>query len=141
MDNTTVLEIAKKEGEAINRHDADAYAAGYAADATASDPQYPEPLKGRKAIRKDIVDFFTAFPDIQSKVLNIVVSGNTLAFEVEMSGTHKGPLITPTGTIPAANKHMQMRGGRFMRINSHGQITECNRYYDLTGIMQQLGLM
>lgn len=141
MDTTSVVEIAKKEGDAINRHDADAYASGYTADATAYDPQYPELLKGREAIRKDIVDFFTAFPDVQSKVLNIVANGNALAFEVEMSGTHKGPLITPTGTIPATNKHIQMRGGRFMRINSQGQITECNRYYDLAGIMQQLGLM
>lgn len=141
MDTADILKIAKKEGEAINRHDADAYAAGYAVDAIAYDPQYPELLKGREAIRQDIVDFFTAFPDVQSKVLNTVVSGNSLAFEVEMSGVHKGPLITPTGPIPATNKRMQMRGGRFMRINAQGQITECNRYYDLAGIMQQLGLM
>jgi len=141
MDTTTIIQIAKKEGDAINRHDADAYAAGYAADATAYDPQYPELLKGREAIRKDIVDFFTAFPDVQAKVLSIVVSDNTLAFEVEMSGTHKGPLLTPTGTIPATNKPMQMRGGRFMRINAEGMIVECNRYYDLLGIMYQLGLM
>lgn len=141
MDATNILDIAKKEGNAINRHDADAYALGYAVDATAYDPQYAEPLRGREAIRKDMVDFFTAFPDVQSKVLNTVMNSDTLAFEVEMSGTHTGPLITPTGTIPATNKRMQMRGGRFMRVNSQGQITECNRYYDLMGIMRQLGLM
>lgn len=140
MDSAIILEIAKKEGEAINRHDADAYAEGYAKDATAFDPQYPEPLEGREAIRQDIVDFFTAFPDIKSKVLSIVASGNMLAFEVEMSGTHKGPLITPVGNIPASNKYMKTRGCRFMRIDSQGQITECNRYYDLAGIMHQLGL-
>jgi steroid delta-isomerase-like uncharacterized protein len=141
MNTQSIAEIAKKEGDAINRHDVDAYVAGYATDATAYDPQYPEILRGREAIRKDIVDFFTAFPDVQSKVLNIVVSDNTLAFEVEMSGVHKGSLITPTGTISATNKPMQMRGGRFMRINSEGLIVECNRYYDLLGIMYQLGLM
>jgi steroid delta-isomerase-like uncharacterized protein len=141
MKTTTILEIAKKEGDAINRHDADAYAAGYSADATAYDPQYPESLKGREAIRQDIVDFFTAFPDVQSKVLSFVTNGDILAFEVEMSGTHKGPLITPNGAIPATNKSMQMRGARFMRVNSQGQIIECNRYYDLAGIMMQLGLM
>lgn len=141
MASTTILKIAKKEVDAFNRHDADAFAAGYTDGATAYDPQYPEPLKGREAIRKDIADFFTAFPDVQAKVLNTVISGNSIAFEVEMSGTHKGPLITPTGTIPATNKHMKMLGGRFMRINSRGQITECNRYYDLAGIMMQLGLM
>lgn len=127
--------------EAFNRHDADAYAALYATEAIAYDPQYPEPLKGREAIRKDIEDFFQAFPDIQAKVVNVVGRGDTIAFEVEMSGTHKGPLVSPTGNIPATNRRMEMRGSRFNRVDAQGQITECNRYYDLAGIMMQLGLM
>lgn len=141
MNPAVIQETVKKSMDAFNRHDANAYAALYATEATAYDPQYPEPLKGREAIQKDIEDFFQAFPDVQATVVNVLVSGDTAAFEVEMSGTHKGPLVSPTGSIPATNRRMEMRGGRFERVDAQGQITECNRYYDLAGIMQQLGLM
>ncbi len=104
-------------------------------------PSTLEPLKGQEAIRKDIEDFFQAFPNIQTKVVNVVASGDIIASEAEMSGTHKGPLVTPTGSIPATNRSMMMRIGRFNRIDAQGKITECNRYYDLAGIMMQLGLM
>lgn len=131
----------KKAVDAFNRHDAGAFAALYAAEATAHDPQYAEPLKGREAIRKDIEDFFQAFPEVQARVVSALANGDTVAFEVEMSGTHKGPLVSPAGPIPATNKRMEMRGGRFIRVNAQGRITECNRYYDMAGVMQQLGLM
>lgn len=141
MNPTTSQETVTKAIDAFNRHDANAFAALYTAEATAYDPQYPEPLKGRESIRKDIEDFFQAFPDVQATVVNTVVSGQTVAFEVQVRGTHKGPLVTPTGSIPATNQRMEMRGGRFIRVDAQGQITECNRYYDLSGIMMQLGLM
>ncbi len=141
MDSTTLQELMKKEVEAFNRHDADAFAALYTSDATAYDPQYAEPLKGREAIQKDIEDFFSAFPDVQAKILSSVASGDTIAFEVEISGTHEGPLVTPNGNIPPTNRHVKIRGSRVMRFNSQGLLEECNRYYDLAGIMQQLGLM
>ena len=141
MNPTTMQEIVTKAIDALNRHDADAFTALYATEATAYDPQYPEPLKGREAIQKDIEDFFQAFPDVQATVINAVVSGDTIAFEVEMSGTHQGPLVSPTGAIPATNRRMEMRGARFNRVDAEGRIMECNRYYDLAGIMMQLGLM
>lgn len=131
----------KKTVEAFNRHDADGFAALYATAAIAHDPQYPEPLRGRDAIRKDIEDFFRAFPDIQARVLTLLASGDTIAGEMEVSGTHKGPLVSPTGTIPATNRRMEMRTGRFVRVDAQDLITECNRYFDMAGLMQQLGLL
>jgi steroid delta-isomerase-like uncharacterized protein len=127
--------------DAFNRHDADAFAALYAHDATAHDPQYAEPLGGREAIKKDIEDFFTALPDVRAKVLSSVAGGDTIAFEVEVIGTHNGPLVTPNGSIPPTNRPVRSLGSRVLRFDSRGQIVSCNRYYDLAGIMQQLGLM
>jgi steroid delta-isomerase-like uncharacterized protein len=127
--------------DVFNRHEADAFAALYAHDATAYDPQYADLLNGREAIKKDIEDFFTALPDVQAKVLSSVAGGDTIAFEVEMSGTHNGPLVTPDGTVPPTNRPLKFLGSRVMQFNAQGQITSCNRYYDLAGIMQQLGLM
>ena len=138
----TVMEVVQKALDAVNRHDPDAFAALYSADAIALDPQYAEPLDGRQAIRKDIADFFTAFPDLNVRLVGpIVVDGDTAGFEVEMTGTHAGPLVSPAGSSPPTNRRVSMRGGRFVRLNDHELITECRRYYDMAGIMQQLGLM
>ncbi len=41
MNPATIQETMEKAIDALNRHDADAYAALYATDATAYDPQYP----------------------------------------------------------------------------------------------------
>ena len=61
------VDIHRKQVDAVNRHDAETFAALYAPDATAIDPQYEQPLRGRDAIRKDIEDFFQAFPDLQAR--------------------------------------------------------------------------
>lgn len=139
--NLKTQNTMKKAMDAISRHDANGFAALYAPDATAYDPQYPKPLKGREAVKEDIEDFFTAFPDIKAKVVSILSSGDLVASEVVMSGTHKGPLAGPTGTIPPTNRSVNIHIGRFIRVNKQGLITECNRYYDLAGLLQQLGLM
>jgi steroid delta-isomerase-like uncharacterized protein len=132
-------EIQKKQVDAINRHDANAFAALYAAGAIAHDPQYPEPLKGRDAIRRDIEDFFQAFPDLQARLVSVLASGDTVASEVELSGKHKGSLAGPTGAIPPTNRRIELRAATFERVEGD-LIAESRRYYDLAGLMQQLGV-
>lgn len=132
--------IIQRHIKAFNDHDADAWAADYAENAVLHDPQYPQPLRGRDAIRKDITDFFTAFPDIQYRVTTVVLSGDNGAVEGIGEGTHGGPIEFPGGTIPATNKRAAMPFAAFMSFGSGDLITEERRYYDQAGMMQQLGL-
>lgn len=134
-------DVVNKAIEAVNQHDANAFAALYDPEAVATDPQYSEPLYGREAIRRDIEDFFVAFPDLQATVSNTIVNGDTVAFEVELIGTHRGPIISPEGNIPATNQPVKLAGARFVRVNEKDMITECRRYYDMAGLVQQLGIM
>ncbi len=127
--------------KALNSHDVDGFAGFYAADAVIVDPQYPEPLKGRDAIRKDIADFVGAFPDLNFTLQSALEDGANLAFNGQAKGTHKGPMVGPEGEIPATNKPMQMRFAAFLRVNDEGLITEEHRYFDLASLMQQLGVM
>ena len=131
----------KEQVEALNRHDADAFAAFYAPDASIDDPQYPEPLKGHDAIRKDMADFMAAFPDLKFTLKTAVESGDTVAFDGVGQGTHKGPMAGPTGEIPATGRPVQIRFAAFLRVNDQGLIAEERRYFDMAGMMQQLGLM
>ena len=53
--------VLNRQIDAFNRHDAQAFAACYSPDAIVFDPQYPELLKGREAVLKDMADFIAAW--------------------------------------------------------------------------------
>lgn len=125
--------------EALNRHDAEAFSSFYMPDALVDDPQYPEPLQGRDAIRRDIADFVKAFPDLIFTVTTVVERGETVAFEGVGRGTHKGPIAGPSGELPATNRPVKIRFAAFLRLNDQGLIAEERRYFDIAGMMQQLG--
>ena len=61
--------------EAFNRHDANGLSRLYDDEAELVDPWYPEPLKGREAIRQDARNLFTAFPDFNGEVFGQTGSG------------------------------------------------------------------
>lgn len=130
-----------RQASAMNAHDAKAFAALYAGAATVVDPFYPEPLKGREAIERDIADFFTALPDIHVKPSKVIVDGDAVAYEGTASGTHAGPMQGPTGLIPATNRKLDFKFGIFTRVDAQGAIVEEHRYMDVAGIMGQLGLV
>jgi steroid delta-isomerase-like uncharacterized protein len=129
----------KEQVQVLNRHDADAFAGFYTPSALLYDPQYPEPLKGREAIRKDMADFIRAFPDLTFDATTIIEQGATVAFEGTGKGTHRGPLTGPAGEIAATNRPVEMKFAAFLRVEN-GLIAEERRYYDLAGLMQQLGV-
>jgi steroid delta-isomerase-like uncharacterized protein len=137
----TERELIAAHISAFNSHNSTAWAERYAPNAVIHDPQYPQPLCGRAAIQKDIEDFYTAFPDIRFTVTTSIGSEGVGALEGTATGTHRGPMESPGGTVPATNKSMTMAFAAFVRIDDSGQITEERRYYDVAGMMQQLGLM
>jgi steroid delta-isomerase-like uncharacterized protein len=134
-------ETVRKQIEEWNSRDADRVAAGYAEDATVLDPYYPEPLKGREAVKKDAGDFFTAFPDLVFTITNVLSIGDKAGMEGHATGTHTGPLALPTGLIPATNRRLEFNWAVFIEVDAMGQIREEHRYYDVATQMQQLGLM
>jgi steroid delta-isomerase-like uncharacterized protein len=134
-------DIINSQLDAFNRRDAAAFAGCYAAQAEVADPQFEEPLKGTEAIAKDIGAWFEAFPDIEAKVVRTVVNGTSYAAEWAMNGTHKGPLVMPDGHVPATGKPVHIAVATVGRLDGQGRVAEERRYYDLAGVMSQLGLI
>ena len=136
-------DAARKLTDAISKHDITAATNAYAADAVAYDPMYPQPLRGRDAIKKDTETYFRAFPDLRFELLTTVEKDDRSgAAEIRMSGTHTGPLESPTGQeIPPTQKRVDLKGAVFARINDRGEIVEERRYYDVATMLRQLGLM
>ena len=99
------------------------------------------PIPSFDRARNDIGGWFAAFPDIETSVTRTVSDGTTYAAEWSMSGTHKGSLVLPDGHVPATGKPVRINVATIGRLDAEGRIVEERRYYDLTGVMSQLGLM
>lgn len=88
--------------------------------------------------------FFKAFPDnrIENNPYKIFLGqGDWTCSVAELTGTHKGPMMGLDGkAIEATNKRFKID---FCTVAhwKDGRIVEENLFYDLLGMMKQLGLM
>lgn len=107
-----------------------------ARDVVIHDPSLPE-AKGHEALKAHVRNWRTAFPDMSCVSEEILASGGDRVFvRWTARGTHRGDLasISPTGRTAT------MKGCALMRI-ANGKITELNAYYDMLGMLQQLGVI
>ena len=135
---TSLEQLIRDQLSAFNDHDAARFTAFYADDATVVDPGYPEPLRGREAIEKDMASFLTAMPDVHATVSTVLASGDTVAIEMEVTGTQTGPLELPDGELPPTGRRVNQRFAAFSRFDAQGRIADERRYYDLATIQAQL---
>ncbi|WP_077490485.1 ester cyclase [Sinomonas mesophila] len=136
---TSLEQLVRDQLSAFNSHDATGFTAFYADDAVVVDPQYPEPLRGRAAIEEDVAAFFTAMPDLRATVTNVLTAGESVAAEMDVTGTQTGPLALPDGELPATGRRIDQKFASFSRVDAQGRIAEEHRYYDLAAIQAQLG--
>jgi steroid delta-isomerase-like uncharacterized protein len=134
------LERHQQAVEAFNAHDADAVVDLYAAQAVLHDPQQPEPVRGRDAIREGYAQMFRSFPDIRVNILNRHVEGDLMMYEIRLTGTNKGPIPSPDGDIPPTGRRIDLPGAVFADLDAEGRFRETRRYYDVAEMMRQLGL-
>jgi predicted ester cyclase len=132
--------VVKRQTEAWNEHDGARVARGYTEDAIVLDPAYTDPLTGREAIGKDASDFFIAFPDIIFRASKVLANGETAIVEGTAKGTHAGPLLLPTGLIPATSRPVEFNFAIISDLDETGGISRERRYYDLAALLSQLGL-
>jgi hypothetical protein len=61
---------------------------------------------------------------------------------LEFTGTHKGPMMGPGGkTIAPTKRKFKVDFCTVARWNNDGRIVEENLFYDVVGMMTQLGIM
>lgn len=85
--------------------------------------------------------FLTAFPDLHFKLTTKVAQGDSVAVSWASSGTHTGPLGTPTGdTIPPTNKKTTVTGSSFYEFRN-GKIINSQIYWDMASLLAQIGMM
>ena len=84
--------------------------------------------------------FWEAIPDVKITHDAEVVSGDTVAFEGTMTGTHTGPFATPQGPIPPSGNAINMRYASLKRVRD-GKVVSDHVYYDQMEFLQQIGAM
>jgi steroid delta-isomerase-like uncharacterized protein len=87
-----------------------------------------------------LVDAYAAaFPDLHREVDSIYFDDNVVVVELSLTGTHKGDLVTASGTIPATGKEIRAPCCDVFHIEN-GKITSVHCYRADTVMFAQLGL-
>ena len=105
----------------------------------ASDALYHGPdgdLTGPAAIREMMSGYFTAFPDVQTTVDELVASGDEVFTRVTIRGTQTGPL----GDFPPSGKPVEINLLQFVRIDN-GRIAEEWEQFNMLSMLQQVGAL
>jgi hypothetical protein len=110
----------------------------YAPDAVLIVP-LGEPIRGSGAIEQYEDGIRLAFPGGNLTVARPVVRGDQTALEWAYRGTHAGPLALAGRVVPPTGTQIELRGASFLRFNAQGLIAEEHRYYDIFGLLEQLG--
>ena len=134
------LTSVEKIFTSLNAHnlgaDDELYAPGY---------QYSAPgvasALNLKQSRDFIQGFITAFPDLHFELKTKIAQGDFVAVSWESTGTHTGPLRTPTGgTLPPTNKKGFVPGSSFYQFEN-GKIINSQTYWDMATLLAQIGMM
>lgn len=119
----------------INQHNLDEFDVFYSPEVVdhALPPNVPSGLEGRKLFASA---FFSAFPDIQITIEDLVAEGDRVAARQSARGTHTGELMG----IPPTGKQVSITGMFIFRFEN-GKVVEHWEIFDQLGMMQQLGVI
>jgi len=135
-----ILRLIANMEEAYNGGDVSRFLSAFAPDAIVYDPSLPEPVRGRAAIQDWFAKGHSIFPDVKLERVRAFAEGEFASVEYVETGTHKGPFPGPGGsTVPPTGKAYLNREGSVFRVVD-GKIVEWRLYWDVLGVMAQLGL-
>ena len=80
----------------------------------------------------------TAIPDSKATFVAEYACGDTAVLEVVWKGVHTGPLQTPTGTILASNKRIEVPACQVVKVEA-GKVQTYSHYFDMVTLLTQIG--
>jgi steroid delta-isomerase-like uncharacterized protein len=131
-----LIAIADAVDKALNAHDLDLWLSYLTDDAVFDYVPLPTPLTGKEEIRAFFEEVFEGFPDFSTEEGRILAASNIVVVEHNMIGTLLGEWqgIPPTGNT-GLTPHIDIydfEGDKIKRMTT---------YYDVLGLMIQLGIM
>ena len=126
--------------EAYNARDWDAAIALTAPDVEWVSVATGETFHGPDGVRQFLDGWATAFPDSTVETTFVVADEQGGAIEFRGQGTQSGPLRGPAGEIPPTGKAINVLFAEALEFKQ-GEIARARLYFDLAGMLGQLGLM
>ena len=144
MDAATNLQNMKKLDDSWNGQDLQTFRRYHQKDCIVRWPNQP-PTHGVDAHEQEAIAFFKMFPDqhlINNPYKIMLAQGEWTCTVADFTGTMKGAMTMPDGTIiQPTNKSFHIDFRTVARWNEQGQIVEENLFYDLMGMLRQIGVM
>ena len=144
MDAATNLQNMKTLDDSWNAQDLQTFRKYHAKDCIVRWPNQP-PTHGVDAHEQEAIAFFKTFPDqhlINNPYKIMLAQGEWTCTVADFRGTMTGPMTMPGGTvIQPTNKSFHVDFCTVARWNELGQIVEENLFYDLMGMLKQIGLI
>src|SRR5205809_3857311 len=134
-----LVKIARKQIDAFNAGDWEQLRGLFTSDARYHEFGTERAIEGPEKIVELFKGWKTAFPDAAGTVTSSFASGDKAALEVTWKGTHKGPLTTAEGTIPASGKTQETPGAVFYTFEG-SKITSMRQYFDSLTLLKQIGV-
>jgi ketosteroid isomerase-like protein len=137
------LQLMKTLDDAWNSQNWEVFRKRHSQDTAVFWPGQPDPTRGRPNHEAEAKEFFKVFPDnhiVNNPYKVMFGEGDWTCTIAEFTGTMKGPMKGADGKmIPPTNKKFKVE---FCTVAhwKNGEITEENLFYDLVGMMKQIGL-
>ncbi len=138
------IELMRTLDDAWNAQDWDMFEKRHTADTAVFWPGQPEPTRGRTNHKNESVEFFKTFPDnhlINHPYKVEISQGEWTCTVADFRGTMLGPMKGPDGKLIApTNKKFHIEFCTVARWRN-GEIVEEKLFYDLVGLLKQIGVM
>jgi predicted ester cyclase len=134
-------ETVEKIVDAIRRGDARGYSEFFAQEGRLTHPLSTEEIKGKAAIVQSEQTIFDAFSDIDVEVRSIISERHQAATEVVLRATNTGPIDLGKGnSVDPTGRRIEIEAVWIFDFASNGLVNAERDYFDLAGLMSQLGL-
>ena len=135
------IKIARAFFDHFNAHDLDAIDQSQADDFKVEVATSAAGPMNKEQNRMYLQNFLTAFPDIHFEVTLSVAQGDYVVLHWIGTGTHTGPLGTPSGgMIEPTGKEVTLSGSTTAEIKN-GKTARSWTFWDMAAFLGQLGLL
>jgi predicted ester cyclase len=86
-------------------------------------------FRGLAALRQMMEGYLSGFPDLHHEEKSAVAAGDTVALELQVSGTHTGPMPSPQGPIAPTGKKVVWESCDYVRVRG-GKVVSWHVYHD-----------
>jgi len=100
---------------------------------------FGQQFQGHEGFLAFMEGFKTAFPDCTVNLTRQISAPGRVVNEFVARGTHLGPMMTPSGTIPPTGRSIDYAACEVWTLED-GKLATLHNYFDAATVMNQLGL-